>query len=203
MCGRYAFDDIKEIYEARKILADLSQRLGEKAAAGVKTGEIFPTDKAAVIAQNAQGYGADIMAWGYPLARTKKIIINARSETLAQKPFFAKSLAAKKCLIPCTGFFEWKSVGKGKQKYLIRPQSEDFFYLAGLYNAFNNSEESVQNRFVIITAPANKFMKDIHGRMPLIVKTGDVEKWFEKNIDFNKLSDQIYDKIRELSAQAV
>lgn len=203
MCGRYAFDDIKEIYEARKILADISANLGEKAAASVKTGEIFPTETAAVIAQNAKGYSADVMAWGYPMSGSKRSIINARSETLTQKPFFAKSLAGKKCLIPCTGFFEWKSLEKGKQKYLIRPKSQRFFYLAGLYNTFLNPEENAQNRFVIITAPANDAMRDIHSRMPLIVPKKGVETWFEKNSDYNARVSKIYDMMGELSVLCV
>lgn len=177
MCGRYAFDDIKDIYEARKILEEIASRLGEDAAAGVKTGEVFPSESAAVIAQTSpQGYSADVMPWGYPMSGSKRLIINARSESLFSSGMFSKSVTQKKCLIPCTGFYEWKSEGKTKQKYIICPEESGLFYLAGLYNSFAFAGE-YNNRFVIITAPANEAMKEIHERMPLIVPACCAEQW--------------------------
>ena len=93
MCGRYAFDDIEEIFEVRTILEEAAASLGSDKASKIKTGEVFPSETAAVI---AQGRGAAAMAWGYPLHSTSRIIINARSETIFEKPMFKKSIAAKK-----------------------------------------------------------------------------------------------------------
>ena len=199
MCGRYAFSDIDEIYEARRILEEVAQRLGEEQAAAVKTGEVFPTERAAVVAQRPGGASADVMRWGYPL--NGKLLINARSETIAEKPLFARSLAGGRCLVPCTGFFEWKAEGKSKQKFLIRPEGTRFFYLAGLHSRF--MEDGLANeRFVIITAPANDAMKHIHSRMPLIVPSGSAELWLNNNRDSDIIS-KIYGLTDRLELQAV
>lgn len=106
------------------------------------------------------------MSWGYPY--NKRLIINARIETVLGKPLFQRSMFDKKCLFACTGFFEWAAHNGKKQKFMIKPAGEDFFYLAGLYNSFFGSAEK-KNHFVIITAPANEHMKELHDRMPLIV----------------------------------
>ena len=188
MCGRYAFDDIREIYEARQILDQIAQRLGSDAAAGIKTGEVFPTETAAVLAQSKQGALADVMRWGYPYAR--KIVINARSETLLQRPAFRKSLRGGRCLIPCTGFFEWKREQGGKKKYMIRPEGASFFYLAGLFDRFLGEECS---RFVIITAPASASMREIHDRMPLIVPAAATDMWLD-----DKYTEDISDRVRRI-----
>lgn len=176
MCGRYAFDDIKDILEARSIIEDIASRLGEQSAESVKTGEVCPGDAAAVLAQTASGCEAGVMAWGFPKAQTKQLIINARSETVFDVNMFRRSLANKKCLIPCTGFFEWKTEGKSKIKHIIRPKAERFFYLAGLYDAFYAAGEK-SNRFVILTAAANAQMRDIHHRMPFIVPKEYAQSW--------------------------
>ena len=195
MCGRYAFDDIEEIFEVRTILEEAAANVGAEKAAQIKTAEVFPTDTAALIAQNV---GATAMQWGYPLSGTSKTIINARSETIFDKPMFRKSIESKKCLVPCTGFFEWKKQGSGKQKYKIYPAGEKFFYLAGLYSAFAK-DGIYTNRFVIITAPANEAMRDIHERMPLIVLRDGADEWLGSSIDI----EAIYKRISKLDKIAV
>lgn len=196
MCGRYAFDDIEEIYEVRAFLEEAAANVGSEAASQIKTGEVFPSEPCAVI---AQGVGATAMNWGYPMSNTKRIIINARSETIFSKPMFRGSVINRKCLIPCTGFYEWKKETHGKQKYKINPIGEEFFYLAGIYNTFRTGGV-YQKRFVIITAEANKSMQDIHSRMPLIVPKKSVDKWINsKVIDI----DNIYKMTGELNKTAV
>lgn len=199
MCGRYAFSDIDEIYEARRILEEVARRLGDEEASVVKTGEVFPTEHAAVVAQEPRGARTDVMQWGYPL--NGKLLINARSETIAEKPLFRKSLMGGKCLVPCTGFFEWKTEGKHKQKFLIRPEGERFFYLAGLFSRFT-LDGRAGDRFVIVTAPANEAMREIHPRMPLIVPAGDAGLWLE-NSQVEDVIEKIYGLTSRLEMQAV
>ena len=193
MCGRYAFSDIDEIYEARKILEEVARRLGDEEAAAVKTGEVFPTEHAAVVVQGPGGTQTGVMQWGYPLQG--KLLINARSETIAEKPLFRKSLAGGRCLVPCTGFYEWKAEGKHKQKYLIRSEGEQFFYLAGVFSRFN-LDGNMGDRFVIVTAPANEAMREIHTRMPLIVPVGSAELWLA-----NKWTEDIIERIYRLTTR--
>jgi putative SOS response-associated peptidase YedK len=199
MCGRYSFDDTREIYEVRALLAELAENVGEQAAASVKRGEVFPTDTAAILAQTPSGSSAAAMSWGFPLYNSKRNIINARSETIFEKPMFKKSVLTKRCLIPCTGFYEWQTQGTGKQKYKIDIKDENFFYLAGLFNTFK-IEGAETLRYVIITAPANDFMKPIHHRMPLIVPKANAADWLAiEPIDI----DRIYNLVGALDKQAV
>ena len=199
MCGRYSFDDTLEIFEVRALLDEIAGEFGEPAAASVKRGEVFPTNNAAILAQSESGSSARVMSWGFPLYGSKKTIINARSETLFEKPMFKKSVFDRRCLIPCTGFYEWQTIDNRKQKYKIDIKNENFFYMAGLYNSFKiEGQESL--RFVIITAPANDFMKPIHHRMPLIVPKNSAADWLIKEpIDI----DSIYNLVGALDKQAV
>lgn len=199
MCGRYAFSDIDDIYEARRILEEVAQRLGDEDAASVKTGEVFPTERAAVIAQRPNGTCATVMQWGYPL--NGKLLINARSETLMEKPLFRKSLSGGRCLVPCTGFFEWKGEGRQKQKFLIRPEGVRFFYLAGLFSRFV-VDGHTSDRFVIVTAPASEAMREIHPRMPLIVPESDTALWLG-NSRAEESIEIIYSLTNRLELQAV
>lgn len=196
MCGRYSFDDLHEIYEVRSIIEDVASRLGEDAASGVKRGEVFPSETAAVVTQVSPDLCCDVMSWGYPLSQKSQLIINAKSENLFHIEMFRKSLHNKKCLVPCTGFFEWKHEGKNKTKYIIKPQGEGFFYLAGLYDSYYIKGEK-KDRYVIITAPANAKMKEIHSRMPLIVLKGAAREWLNNDINSANIK-KIYDMTENL-----
>lgn len=202
MCGRYAFDDIDEIYEARALLEEVAASLGEEAAQSVKKGEVFPADSAAVLAQTPGGYRPDVMRWGYPMRGSSRRIINARSETLSEKPMFLKSLIARKCLIPCTGFYEWRKHEGAKQKFMICPEGQRFFYLAGLFNTFYEDQQ-MYDHFVIITAPANEKMEHIHHRMPLIVPKTHIKYWLTGEADYTELMDDIYAMTDRMHIMAV
>jgi len=191
MCGRYAFDDPKEIFEIRMILEEISNVFGESAALSIKQGEVFPTDTVALVAQRKEGYQSMPMEWGYKMRDSSRRIINARSETILEKPMFRRSVFEKKCLIPCTGFYEWQKNDSGKTKYLILSSKAKFFYLAGIYNTYKENN-SFFNRFVIITASANELMKKIHPRMPLIIPANLKEKWLLGEGDYTNLIDEIY-----------
>lgn len=181
MCGRYAFDDIKDIFEARKILEEISSRLGSDVSDTVKSGEVSPGDCAAVLLQSGKGYVADAVKWGYPMTEKKSLVINARSETVFNVNMFSRSIRQKKCLIPCTGFFEWKPEGNKKIKYRISLEGERLFYLAGLYDTFLINNE-YKRRFVILTGAANTYMKEIHNRMPIAFRQAEIEQWLDNEI---------------------
>lgn len=196
MCGRYSFDDMHDIFEVRSIIEDVASRLGEDAAAAIKRGEVFPSETAAVVTGVDSGLCCDAMSWGYPLNQKSQLIINAKSENIFKLDMFKKSLGNKKCLIPCTGFFEWKHEEKRKIKYLIKPQEKDFFYLAGLYDSYF-SKNGYINKFVIITALANEQMSGIHNRMPLIVHKELAGDWLHNKTDI-KIIKEIFESAGRL-----
>lgn len=100
------------------------------------------------------------------------LVINARAETAADKPMFRASVASQRCVIPSTGFFEWDSQ---KRKYLFQLPGEDMLYMAGLYSIRDGKP-----CYCILTTSANDSMKDIHHRMPLVLKREQVAPWLEQ-----------------------
>ena len=177
MCGRYAFYDPKEIFEIRMLLEEISSIFDEKTVLSIKQGEVFPSETAAVLAQSPTGFRAYPMQWGYTVKNTAKRIINARAETIAEKPMFAGSLRSLKCAVPCTGFFEWQKTENRSVKHLVTLKDMPFFYLGGLYNQFRQADGSRATRFVIITTPADSQMRHIHSRMPLMILPEQKEDW--------------------------
>jgi len=182
MCGRYAFYDPKEIFEIRMILEDIASVFDTATVDSIKQGDIYPSETAAVLAQSANGFRPYPMEWGYMMGNSSRRIINARAESLAEKPLFAGSLAVQKCAIPCTGFYEWQKLGTKSIKHLVSLKDTPFFYLAGLYNQFSQADGQRAVRFVIITTPANEEMQTIHPRMPLMILPEAKEAWLtQKN----------------------
>ena len=107
--------------------------------------------------------------------------LNARSEEVFSKPSFRDSILKRRCVIPVTGFFEWKHVGKEKIPYYIHPKEHPVFYLAGIYSHWNDpSTKDEITTFSILTSAANEMMSDIHNsakRMPLMLDRENIDDW--------------------------
>lgn len=157
MCGRYGFS--LECKEAKRILRAVRALEGDGEADALKTGEVFPTDRVAIL---LAGDGAVLPAaavWGLANPYQKGVIINARAETVLEKAFFR---GLRRCVVPTTGFYEWKR-DESRQKFSFRASGE-MTYLAGL-----SSGEGEVRRFVILTTAANSSMAPVHDRMPLVL----------------------------------
>ena len=102
--------------------------------------------------------------------------INARAETVRQKPSFKESFRTRRCLIPASGFYEWKAVGRQKQPFMARVRGSDLFAMAGLWDAWEGPDGVIQS-CTIITTPANDLLAPVHDRMPLILDTADFGTW--------------------------
>ena len=180
MCGRYAFYDPKEIFEIRMILEEIAEVFDAATVSRIKQGDVFPSETCAVLAQSENGFRPYPMEWGYTIKGSSRRVINARSETVGEKPMFSGSLSVLKCAVPCTGFYEWQKHETKSTKYLITLKETPFFYLGGLYNRFRISENTFAARFVILTTPANSQMQSIHPRMPLMIHPEEKEKWLTR-----------------------
>ena len=166
MCGRYNFS-AEESEEIRRIIAEVNQKHND-----VKTGEIFPTNFVPVLLPEQEQIAPEAMVWGFPGFRAgQRTIINARSETAAEKPMFRASLRERRCVIPSTGFFEWDSQ---KQKYLFRLPDTAELYMAGIYNEYKGEQ-----RFVILTTAANESIADVHNRMPVVLTKESIHDWIQ------------------------
>ncbi len=156
MCGRYyiADDDL----EIQSILAALGHDENRK------VGEIFPTN--AVPALTAGGKPR-LMQWGFTRYNGGGKVINARSETAAEKNMFSKAMRECRCLLPASHYFEWQRSGSTKkQKFAISLPQQETLYMAGLYREEKDCPLPV---FVILTRQAAPSVADIHDRMPVIL----------------------------------
>ncbi|WP_024831326.1 SOS response-associated peptidase [Ruminiclostridium josui] len=190
MCGRYAIFTEEENQELRNIVNDINEKLKGKATA-MKTGEIFPTDTVPVITDiSSDGKKTtDLFKWGFPhFKQSSGVIINARSETVHEKPTFRKLLISRRCIIPASGFYEWRKVNSKKEKYFISSATSNVIYMAGLYNSFIDNTGAVDNRFVILTTDANQQMSYIHNRMPVILRPEDSFVWLDCNSNYLMVS---------------
>ncbi len=101
-------------------------------------------------------------------------LINARSETLAEKPAFRQALKSRRCIVPISGFYEWQRQGRSKQPYFVTSVDEKPLMLAGLWEQWNDFLT-----FTIITVPANAEVSAIHDRMPAILPGEDALAWLK------------------------
>jgi putative SOS response-associated peptidase YedK len=127
------------------------------------------------------------MRWGLipHWAKDEKMaykMINARVETLTQRPAFRSLLAAHRCLVPASGYYEWQEEGREKTPYYIHPQSEPFVAFAGLYDTWTKPDGEDLYTFTIITTEADPFMERLHNRMPVILSRELEDAWLDTEL---------------------
>ena len=128
----------------------------------------------------------DMLHWGLipHWAKDRKIgykMINARAETLAEKPSFRTAFKKRRCLIAADGFYEWLHSGKIKQPYHIKLKDGNLFGFAGLWESWHDPEGGRLESCTIITTGANALVKQIHDRMPVIIQPESYDLWLDIN----------------------
>src|SRR5665647_952089 len=103
--------------------------------------------------------------------------INARAETLTERPMFRGLIRHNRCLVPASGFYEWKKDGGHKMPYYLRLKDADLFAFAGLYDVWHDADGSALATYTLITTAANEVVAPIHDRMPVILRREDEERW--------------------------
>lgn len=156
MCGRYILYTDEEQREIRQIIDEV----GQKHHVQLKQGDIYPSQMAPVYRLDDGKMTLDLMKWGYRIPKTKRLIINARAETVSEKPMFRNDFLMNRCLIPAAGFYEWDA---NKSKHFFSGQTP-LIYLGGI---FRQTTESLE--FTILTHGAAGPVAAIHDRMPVIV----------------------------------
>ncbi len=180
MCGRYTqtADSTKlaQRFHLEPPGSDIARRYN-----------IAPTQDAPIIANDAPRR-LRLMRWGLipSWAKDETIgnrMINARAETLAEKPSFKKPLERRRCLVPADGFYEWrKSAARAKIPVRIVLKSREPFAFAGLWDLWRDPEGREVPTFAIITTAANELLKPIHDRMPVILRPEDEGKWVDPKL---------------------
>lgn len=106
-------------------------------------------------------------------------MINARSETVAEKPSFRNALKYRRCLVPASGFYEWQKVGKGKQPHYIQLMDGEPFAIAGLWEHWQSADGSEIESVTLLTTSPNEVMRPLHDRMPVILHPDDYTLWLD------------------------
>ncbi len=138
---------------------------------------IAPSQKAPVIVQTPTGYAVKEMSWGWKPVWSNQLLINAQSETILSKPTFKKHIA-NRCLIPADGFYEWTA---DKIPIRFTRQDDNAFCFAGLFYESTTQPFDVpitEQHFIVLTTTPNETVGKVHNRMPLIVKNGHYDWWF-------------------------
>ena len=175
ICGRYSCLTESDIIEIREVIKDISLRIHHDDFDNRpnKDGEVRPTDKAPVIIH--QGTGAisiENLRWGFKRWDSSGVIINARVETLHVKAMFSKLLYVGRCVVPAGEYYEWEKIGREKVKHFIKDKSGNLLFMAGLYRESSDGRE-----YVIITKDADDPVAKIHDRMPILLRTDQIEAW--------------------------
>jgi putative SOS response-associated peptidase YedK len=106
-------------------------------------------------------------------------MINARAETLTEKPAFKQLVGSRRCIIPADGFHEWRKEGKRKVPMWVYLTSREPFGLAGLWDVWRKPDGTSVASFTIITTEPNELVRPIHDRMPVILRPADEEEWLD------------------------
>ncbi len=177
MCGRYGLidtDGLKDRFYTRNDL-NLKPRYN-----------IAPGQELPVVVNTGENT-LELMKWGLiPFwGKDPKIgykMINARAESVAGKTSFRKALQLHRCLVPASGFFEWKQVAGGKRAYYFHLKSSDLFAFAGLYDTWHDPAGKEVKTYTIITTEPNKTVAQVHNRMPVMLGKEQEATWLDPDI---------------------
>ena len=121
--------------------------------------------------------------WKKPLKELRLATFNARAETVAEKPFFRSAFKRTRCLIPPSGYYEWKTIGKDKQPVYFTRRDGQIMTIAGLWSEWNNPEMGKpQNTCTMIITEANDFVAGVHDRMPVLLEEKQVDQWLDNGV---------------------
>lgn len=147
---------------------------------------IAPSQNILTVINDGEQNRAGFLRWGLvPVwAKDPKIrfkMINARAETVHEKPAYKRLLKRRRCIIPASGFFEWQKRGSQKQPYHIQTNN-DVISFAGLWDQWVKDDQVINSCTIITTTP-NELMSDIHNRMPVILSKESEEAWLDRTND--------------------
>ncbi|MCL1465764.1 SOS response-associated peptidase [Argonema galeatum] len=181
MCGRFSFT------QSEKIVAEVFQ------LASVPTlsprYNIAPTQPVPTVLVDSDDKNRHLkmLRWGLIPSWAKDIkigakLINARAETVAEKPAFRSAFKRRRCLILADGFYEWQEQEGKKQPFYFRLQDGKPFAFAGLWERWEKGEDEAIASCTILTTESNELMGPIHDRMPVILDPKDYDKWLDPEV---------------------
>lgn len=174
MCGRYVLTATPE--ELRRLF-----RYAEQPNFPPRH-NIAPTQPIAVVVAGPDGPRFMLARWGFLPSwvedpKSFSLIINARAETAPTKPSFRAAMRHRRCLVPASGFYEWRRTPAGKQPFFIRPRHGGPIGFAGLWETWSSKDGSEIDTACVLTVPANRMIATIHDRMPAVVLPEHHARW--------------------------
>ena len=180
MCGRFTasfeFREIKLLFNLQRDIPLLSPRYN-----------IAPSQEVPVIVQEDGVNELKPMKWGLvpswsPDLAIGNNMINARAETITEKPSYRRLVESKRCLIPADGFYEWRREGNGKVPVWFHLKKKQPFAFAGLWDMWRDVDGDVLHTFTIITTVPNALLRRIHNRMPVIFDALQAKQWLDPRL---------------------
>lgn len=176
MCGRYSLFADFRIIEERFGEATFEEEEYEESY------NIAPSQMVLSVINDGKKNRLGYLKWGLvpPWAKDAKIgfkMINARAETVHEKPSFREAFKKRRCLIVADSFYEWKRTEERKIPMRIKMKNNDLFAMAGLWESWKDAKGDLVHTCTILTTEPNDLMSSIHDRMPVILKQEDEQKW--------------------------
>lgn len=179
MCGRYSLDkkagEIAKRYNLAKVPEDIKPNYNAS-----------PSQVMPVITEGKDGKRQlELMKWGIPRMLGKDLVkelINTRADKAFGR-FWKRTVLNQRCLIPATGFYEWKRGKDGKTPFYIHPKQIDLYAFAGIWDTWKNEDGQEIKTYSIMTTEPNKEMRAVHDRMPVILHPEDEEAWIGPSND--------------------
>lgn len=181
MCGRYAL---------KISVPEIARILGATPMAEFAPSYNVAPSRNVPVCRNSAGGDREItlLRWGLVPHWAKTVddryrMINARAETVANKPAFRTPFRKRRCLVPADGYYEWKAVGRRKQPYFIHRRDQAPIFFAGLWDRWAKREYGPLDSFTIVTTSADAHLTEVHDRMPVIIDGSYLNTWLDPAID--------------------
>lgn len=186
MCGRFGlhFDWQKTSH----FLWDQFQVESKEEKPTLPQYNIAPTHQVITLIHDGQKFRLGTTQWGFPLSdQTSQVVINARSESIFEKPMFRQAVKTKRCLILSSGFYEWKRDEKPSRVFWFHGNNQPYMVFAGIYHTVKNLDGKQTVYSAMLTTSANAVMQPIHDRIPVMLNPDQYLHWVNPKTSIDEL----------------
>ena len=183
MCGRYTLgleaDELIEAFDVPELTFEYRPRFN-----------VAPGQEVPVVAVDRRGRRMGLLTWGLVPAWVNEPgqgFINARAESVIDKPSFREAFLRRRCLVPADGFYDWKKEGRAKVPHWIHPAEGGLVSFAGIWERRERAGEPLRHTFAILTTDSNEDVRPIHDRMPVFIMESDYGSWLDRGTGEEKL----------------
>jgi putative SOS response-associated peptidase YedK len=184
MCGRFSLHHTPQQIAFRFSIEQAPAPRTERYDIAPERYNIAPTEQVAVVRQLNGSRLLDELRWGLipswsrePAMDAK--LINARAETVAERPAFKGPLVRRRCLVPADGFYEWRHDGKARLPFYFRRRDSELFGFAGLWDEWRSPDGQTIQSCTLITCAPNTVLEPVHNRMPVMLRPDDEGGWLD------------------------